>query len=278
MSFLIITTIIWSLSFSLIGRNLSTYIDPWSLGLIRTALSVLLFLPFINFKIKLKRIFVYVSIGFVQLGMMYFFYLNAFTYTSIPKIMLFTIFTPLYVTLFSSLIYKEFQKSFFLATFLAIFGGLILRYTIINSTDLTGFILIQLSNICFATGQVFYQYYFKLKKTNKYNIDEFGYFFIGAFISFLIGFFIFGNNLELPSNGIQWLTILWLSFVASGIGYYLWNLGSLKVNSGTLAVMNNLIIPLGLLIELLFYKQQIDIQTLILGFLIISGSIYLTRK
>ena len=167
MSFLIITTIIWSLSFSLIGRNLSTYIDPWSLGLIRTALSVLLFLPFINFKIKLKRIFVYVSIGFVQLGMMYFFYLNAFTYTSIPKIMLFTIFTPLYVTLFSSLIYKEFQKSFFLATFLAIFGGLILRYTIINSTDLTGFILIQLSNICFATGQVFYQYYFKLKKTNK---------------------------------------------------------------------------------------------------------------
>ena len=47
MIFLIIATIIWALSFSIIGNYLSSTIDPWSLSLLRVIISFLIFLPFL---------------------------------------------------------------------------------------------------------------------------------------------------------------------------------------------------------------------------------------
>lgn len=46
MPFLIVTTIIWSFSFSLIGVYLAGQVDPWFSVLMRIGLASLLFVPF----------------------------------------------------------------------------------------------------------------------------------------------------------------------------------------------------------------------------------------
>ena len=102
MIFLIISTIIWAFSFSIIGNYLSSDIDPWSLSLIRVIISFLIFLPFIDLNINKKRMVYIIGVGAIQIGFMYSFYLNAFSFISVEKILLFTIFTPIYVTIISN--------------------------------------------------------------------------------------------------------------------------------------------------------------------------------
>ena len=65
------------------------------------------------------------------------------------------------------------------------------------------------------------------------------------------------DSITYPKSLTQWLLVLWLGAIASGLGYYLWNRGSVLVSNGTLAVMNNLVIPFGLFIEILFFSKSI---------------------
>jgi len=54
----------------------------------------------------------------------------------------------------------------------------------------------------------------------------------------LIGYALFGDPAKMPSEPVQWLVLAWLGLVASGLGYYLWNLGATLVDAGTLAVIS----------------------------------------
>ena len=73
--FLIISTIIWAFSFSIIGNYLSSDIDPWSLSLIRVIISFLIFLPFIDLNINKKRMVYIIGVGAIQIGFMYSFWI-----------------------------------------------------------------------------------------------------------------------------------------------------------------------------------------------------------
>ncbi|GIR23168.1 hypothetical protein CM15mP37_06730 [bacterium] len=65
---------------------------------------------------------------------------------------------------------------------------------------------------------------------------------------------------------------------ASGLGFYFWDKGSLFVSPGTLAVMNNLVIPLGLMVEILFFGQALNSETYLIGTLIIVVSILVSLR
>jgi len=69
--------------------------------------------------------------------------------------------------------------------------------------------------------------------------------------------------------------LLWLGVAASGIGYYLWNKGVTRVDSGTMAIMNNALIPAGLVIDFFFNNQQINYSRLIAGAALILVSLVL---
>ena len=113
MAYLLTTTFIWAFSFSLIGHYLSPVIDSWSLSFFRTLIALLVFVPFIDIEISRKHMLFMILIGAIQIGIMYLMYLNAFHFTSVPKILLYTITTPLYVTFIADFIEKKF-RSFFL--------------------------------------------------------------------------------------------------------------------------------------------------------------------
>mgnify|MGYP001377595569 FL=1 len=278
MIFLIISTIIWAFSFSIIGNYLSSDIDPWSLSLIRVIISFLIFLPFIDLNINKKRMVYIIGVGAIQIGFMYSFYLNAFSFISVEKILLFTIFTPIYVTIISDIFQKKIKKFFLFLSILSVIGSLIIRITDVQLLDLKGFILIQGANFSFALGQVLYKRYIKNNSKLDYNLNEFGYFYFGAIIIASLGSLIMIDSLSYPKSTIQWLLVLWLGAIASGLGYYFWNRGSVLVNNGTLAVMNNLVIPLGLFIEIVFFSKLINVTNYIIGALIILSSIYFSLR
>ncbi|RPH03025.1 MAG: EamA family transporter [bacterium TMED144] len=278
MAYLLTTTFIWAFSFSLIGHYLSPVIDSWSLSFFRTLIALLVFIPFIDFKISRKHILFMILIGAIQIGIMYLMYLNAFKFTSVSKILLFTITTPLYVTFIADLIEKKFRSFFLMLSIASIVGASFLRFNSPAQNDLIGFFLIQGANFCFALGQVLYKFFEKWTGRIPNGMSDFAYFYIGALIFTTVGFLSSDVKTPLPNDIATWLLIVWMGVGASGLGFYFWDKGSLFVSSGTLAVMNNLVIPLGLMVEILFFGQALNSETYLIGTLIIVVSILVSLR
>lgn len=100
MVYLSAVTLLWAFSFSLIGVYLAGQVDSWFAVWMRVALASLVFIPFLRFKgVPHALIAKLMAIGGVQLGLMYCFYYQSFLLLSVPEVLLFTVFTPIYVTL-----------------------------------------------------------------------------------------------------------------------------------------------------------------------------------
>ena len=67
---------------------------------------------------------------------------------------------------------------------------------------------------------------------------------------------------------VGWV-LLFLGLCSTALGMYWWNKGACLVNGATLAVMNNLHVPVGLLINLLIWGQNEDLGKLFSGALVI---------
>ena len=136
--------------------------------------------------------------------------------------------------------------------------------------------MIQASSIVFAIGQVGYKRIMEL-----YNLPQhysFAWVYVGAAIISIIGWIIFGDKSRLPTTETQWAIIIWLGIVASGLGYFLWNYGATKVDSGTLAIMNNVVIPVGIIVNVVLWGQQIDWVRFLLGSGVIILSLVIHQK
>ncbi|XKM12935.1 carboxylate/amino acid/amine transporter [Orbaceae bacterium ac157xtp] len=278
MPFLIIVTLIWSFSFSFIGVYLSGQVDSWFAVVARILLATLVFIPFLRFKLfTLKQIILLMAVGASQLGIMYIFYYNAFNYISVPELLLFTIFTPIYVTLLYDLLQKHpLRISYLITAIIAVAGTAVIRYDKISTNFVIGFLLTQGANLFFAIGQVGYKRIMEVYKLPQHN--AFAWVYVGAAIIAIICWFLFGNASKLPTTTTQWLIIVWLGVVASGLSYFLWNYGATKVDSGMLAIMNNVVIPVGILVNIILWQQPIDWFRFTIGSAIIVIAIVLHKK
>ena len=108
MIYLIIVSIIWALSFSLIKGSLTT-IDSNLVAFIRLGISFLIFLPFIKFKnVSKKLIAHFIFIGFIQYGLMYVSYIYAYKFLEAYQVAILTIFTPIFIVI----IYDLWERNF----------------------------------------------------------------------------------------------------------------------------------------------------------------------
>ena len=276
MRYLFAVTLLWAFSFSLIGVYLAGQVDAWFSVLIRIALATLVFLPFLKFKQTPKPLALKLMlIGAIQLGVMYSFYYHSFLFLSVPEVLLFTVMTPIYITLLNDALEKKFNPRFFIVALIAVFGAVAIRYEDLNNNFLIGLLLVQAANICFATGQVTYK---RLMVNN--TLDDkaiFGWFFIGALIVAIICYVLFGDASKLPSTSTQWGVLIYLGIIASGLGYFAWNKGATLVNVGALAVMNNLLIPAGIIINVLIWNRDADIVRLSIGAGIMLGALLVNQ-
>ncbi len=261
---LVLVTMLWAFSFSLIGVYLAGQVDAYFSVLIRVALAALVFLPFIK-KVPGKLAAKLMALGAIQLGCMYVFYYQSFLLLSVPEVLIFTILTPVYVTLIFDLLQGHFNASYLLTAVLAVIGAAIMRYSTIGDQIFTGFFVVQGANICFALGQVGYKVLLERENIDIPQRAIFGYFYLGALGVTISTWFLFGNPAKLPTTSLQWEILLYLGLVASGLGYFFWNKGATKVDAGTLAIMNNALIPAGLIVNLVIWNRDANLTRLSLG-------------
>ncbi|EGY28442.1 Carboxylate/Amino Acid/Amine Transporter [Candidatus Regiella insecticola 5.15] len=265
MLLLIITTVIWAFSFSLIGEYLAGQVDSWFSALIRVSLATLVFLPFLRWRmLNLRIIFLYMTVGAIQLGFMYLFSFRAYLYLSVAEFLLFTVMTPLYVTLIHDLLKRQPLKwGYASSAVLAVLGALVIRYDRLHEDFWFGLLLVQAANICFAIGQVGYKRLMEIHPIPQHN--AFAWFYLGALIVTLVAWCAFGNLEKLPTTTMEWGILAWLGIIASGLGYFMWNYGATQTDAGTLGIMNNLHIPAGLLVNFVLWQAQPDWTRFIIG-------------
>ncbi|HGN0094591.1 TPA: carboxylate/amino acid/amine transporter [Morganella morganii] len=277
MPLLIITTILWAASFSLIGEYLAGQVDSWFSVLVRVSLAALVFLPFLRWRgIGPKVILMYMAVGACQLGIMYLFVFHAYNYLTVAEFLLFTVLTPLYVTLIYDLLERRgLRWGYVFSSLLAVIGAAVIRYDHLSDSFWTGLILVQLANIFFAIGQVGYKRLMEVHPLVQRT--AFSWFYLGACVVALAGWLLFGNFAKIPSTQLQWGVLLWLGIGASGIGYFMWNYSATQVDAGTLAIMNNMMVPAGLLVNFAIWQQHPNWLTFSIGATLIVASLWVHR-
>jgi len=280
MSYLISVTLLWAFSFSLIGVYLAGQVDAWFSVLMRIGLAMVVFLPFLRLnEISWQTAVKLMAIGAIQLGLMYVFYYQSFLYLSVPEVLLFTVMTPIYITLLNDAFERKFHLNFMLTALLATSGAIAIRFNSIDGNFIIGLLLLQSANLCFATGQVCYKRLMADQQLIQ-SIDQkaiFAWFFIGAFCVASICYLLFGNADKLPTTVLQWGVLVYLGIIASGVGFFAWNKGATLVNVGALAVMNNLLIPAGIIVNLVIWNRDADITRLVFGGSLIVLSLLLNQ-
>lgn len=274
MGYLIAITILWAFSFSLIGVYLAGQVDAYFSVLTRVALATVVFLPFIR-RIPISLAAKLMGLGAIQLGGMYVFYYQSFLLLSVPEVLIFTILTPIYVTLIFDLMQGRFSFRYLVTALVAVFGAAIIRYSSIGNEIVTGFVVVQGANICFAIGQVGYKVLLQRENLQLPQRAVFGYFYLGALVVTVITWFLFGNAAKLPTTALQWEILLYLGLIASGLGYFFWNKGATRVDAGTLAIMNNALVPAGLIVNLVIWNRDANLVRLCLGGAVLLFSLLL---
>lgn len=264
MVYLVGITLLWAFSFSLIGVYLAGQVDSYFSVFLRVALASLVFLPLLR-PIPIKLAGQLMALGAIQLGLMYVFYFHSFTLLSVPEVLIFTILTPIYVTLIHDLLQRRFRLGYLLTAVLAVIGAAIIRYSPVESQVLVGFLVVQGANLCFALGQVGYKILLERTPSKVPQRYLFGYFYLGALAVTLALWLALGDMGRLPTTGVQWGILIYLGVIASGLGYFLWNKGATLVDAGTLAIMNNALIPAGLVVNLLIWNRDADLVRLSIG-------------
>jgi drug/metabolite transporter (DMT)-like permease len=265
MLYLWLVSLVWAFSFGLIKEFLPG-VDPCFVAFARIFLASLVFVPLLRPRgISPRQALQFMGVGAIQYGVMYLLYLCSYRYLQAYEVALFTIFTPLYVTLIHDLMARRFHRLHLFVAVLAVAGTAVINLEGIGSPHLVyGFLLLQGSNLCFAGGQVAYRNLMR-ESANLKDHRVFGLLFLGALAVTGCASGI-ATEWSLPVLTVaEALVLLYLGVLPAGLGFFLWNFGARKVNAGTLAVLNNVKVPLAVAVSLLVFGGEADLLRLLVG-------------
>tara|TARA_Y100000034_G_C6878451_1_gene402127 strand:+ start:657 stop:1547 length:891 start_codon:yes stop_codon:yes gene_type:complete len=281
---LIFVSILWAFSFGLIKGQL-TGIDPSLVSAIRLLLCALVFIPFLRFATQQKLSVQLLGLGALQFGVMYWAYIQSYQFLPGYLVAVLTIFTPIYVYLFASFLERRFNAAALVAIIGSIIGAAIIVYKAPNDESwLMGFAILQIANLAFAIGQVGYRHITHLqtqatKPTIREHANHMAIMYMGGAIFGLIVIISNGAYQGVDNiNANQWLVLLYLGIVASGLGFACWNYGAKQVSPQTLAVMNNGYIPFAVIFSLTLFGESADLTRLLAGLVLMVGSLIFLEK
>ena len=277
MPYLVVVSLLWAFSPGL-TKGLITNLDGTFVATARLGLALLVFLPFLRLKgLTLRTAFALAGIGAVQFGVMYLAYNASFRLLQAHEVAIFTLTTPVMVTLLADWFDGQFRPRALAAALIAVVGTLVIVFhgQEIRPT-LLGLGLVQLSNLAFAGGQVAYKR-LRVQQPGLRDRDIFALLYAGAFLTALAALAL-GGDLTITLNGPQMLVLLYLGTLASGVGFFLWDIGATRVGSGTLAVMNNAKIPLMVACALIFFHESADGPRLAISLVLLLTAVWLAEK
>lgn len=257
MIYLAITTLIWAFSFGLIGNTLKG-IEPIQLADARLLLALLAFLPFVRLnQTTSKEKAQLIGIGALQFGVMYSCYLSAFRFLPSHLVALFSVLTPLYVVIIHDLRRRHFTPWYLFAAALSVLGAAIIKIEHLGNGNIwLGFGLMQMANLAFAFGQIFYRDW-KLARPNISNSAVFAFLYLGGALFTGLAALIIFNKLPIPLDATpsQWAVLAYLGLIASGLGFFFWNKGATQTTAGCLAAFNNAVVPLAMFASLFVFGE-----------------------
>lgn len=275
---LFIVSLIWAFSFGLIKGNLAG-VDSTFVAFARMLIAAIVFIPFLQLRGVNKSIKLKLGLtGLVQFGLMYVFYLAAFKSLQAYEVALFTIFTPVFVTLIEDAFNRRFNMIHLVVALITIAGTWIIKGEAFQSREiLIGFLLVQASNLCYAFGQIYYR---RVMNTHPDLKDRqvFGYLYLGGLAVTALFTLILTPLSTLTLTSRQVLTLFYLGAIASGLSFFMWNIGARRVNAGTLAVFNDLKIPLAVAVSLLVFGEQTDLPRLLIGGAVILTALIVNER
>lgn len=278
MPYLVLVTVLWAFSFSLIGEYLAGQVDSDFAVLVRVVIATTVFIPFTRWRgLPVRLLAGFWLAGALQFGITYLCLYRSFNVLTVPEVLLFTVLTPIYVTLLDDGLAKRFNPWGLFAALVAVTGGIIIRFKNIEGEYLIGFLLLQIANATFAAGQVLCRQLLKRYPTEQPMHRFFGHFFLGALVLTIPSFLLFGDTGRLPQTITQWGVLVWMGLFATALGMFWWIKGSIQVDAGTLAVMNELHVPAGLLVNLLIWNHDANLPKLALGGAVIIASLWINR-
>ena len=172
---------------------------------------------------------------------------------------------------------RRFKPVYLWGALLAVLGAAVIRFDGLTESYVLGFLVVQGANLSFAMGQVGYKVLLAREAQQPPQQAVFGCFYLGALAVALPAWWLLGKP-QYPTSGLQWGILLWLGVGASGLGYFLWNKGATKVSSGVLAIMNNALIPAGLLVNLLIWGKDTNLARLAIGGLLMLASLWICQR
>jgi len=275
---LLLVSFVWAFSFGLIKGRLGG-LDTSFISAVRLGLAMLVFLPFLRLRgIKTAQTCSLLAVGAVQFGLMYLAYNASFKFLPAHEVALFTLTTPIFVTLAADALEKTFRWRALVAALIAVAGAAVVIFKNAAPTaDLKGVLLVQASNITFAVGQVFYR---RIRLANPTLVDRniFALLYAGG-VAVTLPVALYQSNYSLPTlaPGQLW-TLLYLGVIASGLCFFGWNYGSTRVSTGLLAVFNNAKIPLAVACSLLVFGEHADVPRLLASAALLVAALWLARR
>jgi drug/metabolite transporter (DMT)-like permease len=270
MLYLLAVSLLWGFSFGLVKAEFSS-LSGETLAMMRMLIALPCFLPFLKpayrqlNKLNLQLLLT----GAIQYGLMYVCLFSAFKYLSGYEVALMTIFTPLFVVLADAILQKRIPPAWFWTTaFMAVAGALWIFSPQSLPDKLPGILLMQLANLCFALGQVAWRTIRK-RHPELNDLDGYALLYLGALLLTIPFALPQGPVCEVSQlSGSQWMALLYLGSIASGVGFFLWNAGAVRVNPASLAVFNNLKIPIATVISIFVFGESASPGRLVPGLVI----------
>lgn len=269
-------SLVWAFSFGIIRSTLAG-LDPSLVACLRMLLACLVMLPFLRVgRLPFRAVILLLAAGAVQFGLMYTVYIESFRSLEAWEVAMLTVTTPLFVVAFDRLSGRRGGLPVLGAAVAAFAGGVLLLWERPASSGfLDGLVLVQLSNVFFAAGQVAFRWIASAYPVPR-TVSVIGLMYLGGLLATLPG--------AIPAAGAvaslsvpQVASIVYLGMVGSGICFMVWNQAATKVGPGVLAAFNNAKIPLSVLASILFFGERPPILKLSIGALLILAGILAGR-
>ena len=268
----------------IVAKDLTFTENPAVITLFRAALASSVYIIYIFLaRKKLRRIDkkdlgMLFLIGFLNIPLNQFLFMNSIYYTSPPNVALAYALTPVFVYVIATLFFGE--KRTFVKTigiFIA-FGGTFLvlfeKGFDFSSDHFFGDMLVLTASISFAM-------YLILSKdiSRKYGaLYSTGLSMITGFMIFIPIFMLWPVELNMSAiTGIEWLQIAYLGIIMSGFAYAIWYIALRKIDASKAAVFNNLQPVFTTILAVLIFQHDLTLQFVIGGLIIITGVILTQR-
>lgn len=269
----------------LIGKSLTSQIDPPVVLFFRVFIVCIVFALFFAFKkgngikkVDKKDIPLLLILGLVNIPINQFLFLKSLEYTSAPHVSLAYSLTPAFVFLIAFFFMKErtsYKKIIGILT--AIIGTIVVlleKKFDFSSDTFFGDILALLAAFSWAIYTVLGKNF-----TMKYGAIY------STFLSMLVGFVMYipiflllPNQIVLSDfSPVNWLQVFYLGAITSGVGYALWYYVLGKMDASKVSVFNNIQPILTAILSLILFGTNISLYFIVGGLLVISG-VYLTQK